>query len=149
VTAGRVLAVPRLRGGRLVISWAAQIVAAGIMGQTLFFKFTGASEAVALFEQLGVEPWGRLGLGVIELVLVVMLLVPRAAVLGGLGTVGLMLGALGSHLAVLGIEVGGDGGTLFALAVVTLAAAATVVWARRRVLVLLLKGVAARRATRG
>ena len=79
---------PAARRGLTAASWVAQVVAAVIMGQTLFFKFSGAPEAVALFETLGVEPWGRLATGGIELVAVVLLLVPRTAALGGLLTVG-------------------------------------------------------------
>lgn len=114
-----------------VTTWIAQVVAAAILGQTLFFKFSGAPEAVALFEKLGVEPLGRIGLGIVELLAVVLLLVPRTAALGGALATGLMVGAVASHLTVLGIEVDGDGGALFALALVTLAAAATVTWVRR------------------
>jgi len=114
------------------IAWAAQIVAAVILGQTLYFKFSAAPEAVALFTKLGVEPWGRLGLGVVELVAVALLLVPRTAALGGAVAVGLMVGAVGSHLGPLGIEVEGDGGQLFLLALVTLVAGGVVAWLRRR-----------------
>ncbi len=114
-----------------VVSWTAQVVAAVIMGQTLFFKFTGAEEARALFTELGAEPWGRLGTGALELLAVILLLVPRTAALGGALTVGLMGGAIFSHLAILGVEVGGDGGVLFALAVVTLVAGLVTTWLRR------------------
>jgi putative oxidoreductase len=115
-----------------VTCWIAQLAAAVILGQTLFFKFSGAPEAVALFEKLGVEPWGRIGLGVVELVTVVALLVPRTAALGGLLAVGLMVGAIGSHLIVLGVSVSPeDGGTLFIMAWVTLFAGAAVAWLRR------------------
>ena len=114
-----------------VASWSLQLIAAAILGQTLFFKFSGAPEAVELFQTLGVEPFGRLGLGVVELIAVVLLLWPRRAVLGGLLSVGLMVGAIGSHLTVLGIEVANDGGQLFAMAWVTLLAGAGVVWLRR------------------
>ena len=113
------------------VSWFAQAVAALILGQSLFFKFSGAQEAVNLFTQLGVEPWGRLSLGVVELLVVVMLLVPRLAALGGVATVGIMLGAMFSHLTVLGIEINGDGGALFAMALIALAAGACVTWIRR------------------
>lgn len=113
------------------LSWILQVVAAAILGQTLFFKFTGAPEAVWIFTTLGVEPYGRIFTGVMELVAVVALLVPRTAALGAALSLGLMVGALGSHLAVLGIEVQGDGGTLFVLALVTTAASAVVLWLRR------------------
>lgn len=113
------------------ISWALQVVAALILGQTLFFKFTGAPESIAIFEALGAEPWGRIGSGVAELVAVLLLLVPRTAAFGGLLAAGIMGGAIASHATVLGIEVGGDDGTLFVLAILTLAASLGVVWIRR------------------
>ena len=112
-------------------SWVLQLIAAAILGQTLVFKFTGAPESRWIFEQLGVEPWGRWASGVAELVAVVLLLTPRAAHLGALLGLGVMAGAIGAHLTRLGIEVQGDGGTLFALAIVTSVACATVAWIRR------------------
>jgi hypothetical protein len=117
----------RLSVPGLVASWAAQLLAAAIMGQTLVFKFTASPEPVYIFSTLGVEPWGRLATAVFELVAVVLLLIPRLAVVGAMLGVGLMLGAIGSHLAVLGIVVKDDGGLLFGMAVVTLAACGTVV----------------------
>ena len=113
------------------LSWVLQLVAAAILGQTLFFKFSGAAESVALFETLGVEPYGRIGLGVVELAAVVLLFRERTALFGALLALGLMAGALASHLSILGIEVGGDGGTLFALALATLLCAAGIIWLRR------------------
>jgi len=115
----------------LRLSWAAQIIAAVILGQTLFFKFTGAPESVYIFQQLGVEPWGRYATAVFELITVVLLLIPGTAGFGGLLAVALMLGAIGSHLTRLGIEVQGDGGLLFGMAIVTLIAGATVARIRR------------------
>ncbi|NNG16086.1 MAG: DoxX family protein [Gemmatimonadales bacterium] len=114
------------------LSWIAQIIAAVILGQTLFFKFAGAPESIYIFEQLGVEPWGRYATGMFEVVAVVLLLTPRAAGLGALMAIGLMLGALGSHVTTLGVEVQGDGGLLFGLAITTLVAASTVAYLRRR-----------------
>jgi len=115
----------------LRLSWVAQIIAAAILGQSLFFKFTGAPEAIYIFERLGVEPWGRYATGMVELVTVVLLLLPRTAGVGALLAIGLMVGALGSHLTILGINVQGDGGTLFGMAIVTLIAAAIVARIRR------------------
>ncbi|HSM17456.1 MAG TPA: DoxX family protein [Gemmatimonadales bacterium] len=116
----------------LRLSWVAQIIAAVILGQSLFFKFTGAPEAVYIFERLGVEPWGRYATGIVELVTVVLLLIPRTAGVGALLAIGLMVGAVGSHLTVLGINVQGDGGTLFGMAIVTLIAAVIVARIRRK-----------------
>jgi len=115
-----------------VVSWIAQLTAAVILGQTLFFKFTGAPESRFIFERLGIEPWGRYGTGVLELLAVILLLIPRTAATGAILAVGLMAGALMGHLTKLGIEVQGDGGLLFKLAMVTLIAALIVLAIRRR-----------------
>ncbi|MEM9064813.1 MAG: DoxX family protein [Planctomycetota bacterium] len=121
-----------LSGGPKVASWIAQVAAAAILGQTLFFKFSGAEEAVYIFETLGVEPWGRIATAVFELVAVVLLLWPSKAIFGASLSLGLMVGALGAHLGPLGIEVMDDGGTLFAMGVVVLVASSTVLVLRRR-----------------
>jgi hypothetical protein len=115
-----------------IASWICQVVVAVILLQTLFFKFTGAEESIWIFEQLGAEPWGRLGSGAVELVASVLVLLPATAAVGALLATGVMAGAIGSHLAVLGIEVQGDGGLLFALACTVLVAALVVLWLRRR-----------------
>lgn len=118
--------------GARITSWVGQLVAAGILGQTLFFKFTGAPESRYIFSTLGVEPWGRIGTGILELVAALLLLMPRTAALGALLACGLMAGALLSHLTRLGISVQGDGGLLFGLALATLVAALTVLAIRFR-----------------
>jgi uncharacterized membrane protein YphA (DoxX/SURF4 family) len=99
-----------------LVSWLLQLTVAGILLQTLFFKFTGAEESVYIFTTLGAEPWGRIGSGVIELIASMLLLVPALAPFGAIITMGVMAGAILSHLTVLGIEVNGDGGLLFGLA---------------------------------
>lgn len=114
-----------------VISWSLQVIVAGILLQTLFFKFTAAKESVYIFSTLGLEPWGRLGSGVAELIAAVLLLIPALSPLGALLTMGVLAGAIASHLTVLGIEVQGDGGLLFALAVISFLGAATVLFIRR------------------
>lgn len=115
-----------------VVSWTAQIVVAAILLQTLFFKFTGAEESIYIFTKLGLEPWGRIGSGVAELAAGLLLLVPSTAALGALLALGAITGAIVSHLTVLGIEVQGDGGLLFALACIVFAGSAVVLWLRRR-----------------
>jgi putative oxidoreductase len=104
-----------------VVSMLLRLVAAFIMLQTLYFKFTGQPESVYIFSQVGIEPWGRIGTGMAELVASVLLLIPSTIALGALMGIGIMLGAMATHLFVLGIEVQGDGGQLFiyALAVLT------------------------------
>jgi hypothetical protein len=114
-----------------IVSWACQLVAAGILFQTLFFKFTGAAESVYIFKTLGMEPWGRIGSGVAELIAVVLLLYPRTVTLGAILALGVISGAIVSHLTKLGIVVMNDGGLLFALAVVVFVASAAVLVIRR------------------
>ncbi len=109
-----------------IVVWIAQVLAAVILLQTLAFKFTGAPEAKATFEALGAEPFGRYAVGVFELIVGVLLLIPATAALGGLGAIGLMIGAIGSHLFTpLGVAPGGDP-SLFILAWVVLFAGVTV-----------------------
>lgn len=103
-----------------IISWILRILAAGILLQTLYFKFGGKPEAVYIFTTLGVEPWGRIALGVLELITAILLLLPSTVWLGGVLGAGLMVGAIGAHVGILGIEVQGDGGNLFMMAWLTL-----------------------------
>ena len=113
------------------VSWIAQLIAAAILAQTLFFKFSGSPESRFIFSTVGVEPWGRILTGVLELIAVGLLLTPRLAVFGGLLSLGLMGGALMGHLTKLGLVVQDDGGLLFGLAVTVSVAATLVVWLRR------------------
>lgn len=103
-----------------IISWILRLVAAVILLQTLYFKFTGHPESVILFTKLGVEPWGRIGTGVIELIASALLIIPSTVFIGAALGVGLMVGAIGSHLMVIGIESHGDGGQLFIMAIIVM-----------------------------
>jgi putative oxidoreductase len=114
-----------------LVSWVLQLAVAVILLQTLFFKFTGAEESVYIFSTLGAEPWGRIGSGVIELIASLLLLTPALVPMGALLTMGVMAGAIVSHLTVLGIEVKGDGGLLFGLAVTAFVGSAVVLAIRR------------------
>lgn len=96
----------------------ARLAAAIIMGQTLYFKFTGSAESMYIFKTVGMEPWGRWLVGIMELVACVFILIPKTAWIGGVLAVGLMLGAIGMHLTILGIEVMGDKGQLFYYALI-------------------------------
>lgn len=115
-----------------VISWILQVITAGILFQTLFFKFTAAEESVYIFTTLGLEPWGRIGSGVAELIAGVLLLVPRTVTWGAALSLGVICGAIMSHLTRLGIVVKDDGGLLFALAVGVFLASVAVLILRRR-----------------
>ena len=114
-----------------IAAWVLAIIAAVIMAQTLFFKFSGAPEPVHIFTTLGVEPWGRWFAACSELIAAVLLLVPRTRVLGAGMTVGVMLGAIGAHLGPLGIEVLGDKGLLFGMGIVVLLCSVGVLVIRR------------------
>ena len=118
----------------MVISWAARIIVAVILLQTLFFKFTGAEESKYIFSTLmgpELEAMGRIGSGVVELVAAVLLLVPNRAWLGAVLSLATISGAIFSHLTVLGIEVKGDGGLLFGLAVAVFVLSAIVLLIHR------------------
>src|SRR5262245_31245973 len=100
------------------VSWILRITAAIILLQTLYFKFTGAPESVYIFTKVHAEPWGRIRSGVMELIASILLLTPRYTWLGSLLAAAATAGAILSHLTLLGIEVQGDKGLLFALAII-------------------------------
>ena len=95
-----------------------RLVVAVILLQTLFFKFTAAPESVFIFSKLGLEPVGRIGTGIAELITGILLLIPGTVFIGALLSVGIISGAIFSHLTVLGIVVQNDGGLLFGMAVI-------------------------------
>lgn len=115
-----------------ILSLILRLVPAIILLQTLYFKFSAAPESVFIFEQLGLEPWGRIGLGVAELIIAILIMVPKTTWLGALLGIGIMAGALFSHVTKLGVVVQNDGGTLFILALVTLIFCMTLVWVNRK-----------------
>ncbi len=96
------------------------ILAAIILLQTLFFKFTAAPESVYIFSALGMEPFGRIGIGIVELIAAILLIIRKTSFLGALLSIGLMFGAVYTHLFIIGIEVQNDGGSLFVLAILVL-----------------------------
>ena len=122
-----------LMGGKKWLSLGLRAVCAAILLQTLYFKFSGAPESVYIFTTLGIEPWGRYFTGVCELVASTLLLAPFAPWLGALMSVGLMGGALGGHLTQLGIEVQGDGGLLFSLAMFVFGASLIILYLTKSV----------------
>jgi putative oxidoreductase len=111
--------------------WIARLLAAIIMVQTLYFKFSGADESIYIFTTVGMEPWGRIGVGMLELIAAILLVVNSTAWLGAGLALGLMLGAIGMHLTILGIEVGGDGGYLFILSVIVSVCSAFVLFTNK------------------
>ena len=107
----------------VLTSWALRLIVAVILLQTLFFKFSAAKESVYIFSTLGMEPWGRIGSGVFELIASVLLLVPGTVTVGAAMALAATGSAILFHLTKLGIALTavGDHGELFALAVVVVA----------------------------
>ena len=93
--------------------WILRLMAAIILLQTLYFKFSAAPESIYIFSKLGMEPWGRIGTGILELIAGILLLVPATTLFGALLATGLMAGAILFHITKLGIIVQDDGGQLF------------------------------------
>lgn len=113
------------------ISWVCSLVAAVIMIETLFFKFTGAPESKYIFSKMGTEPWMRWVQGIWELLASIGLLWPRMRWAGGILTTGAMLAAVLSHLTWLGFAVQGDHGLLFGMAITTFSCGVTVLMLHR------------------
>ncbi|MBL7703389.1 MAG: DoxX family protein [Ferruginibacter sp.] len=102
---------------KTIFTWALRIIAALLLLQTLYFKFTAHPQSVQLFTTLDMEPWGRIGTGIAELAASLLILMPRTTLLGALMGLGLMCGAIFFHLTKLGINFGGDA-VLFIYAVI-------------------------------
>jgi len=115
----------------LTFSFFLKVIVAAILLQTLYFKFTGAEESIYIFETVGMEPWGRIGSGIVELFAAIFLLINRTAWLGALLALGVICGALFFHFTTLGIEVQGDGGFLFILACTVFVASSIILWQER------------------
>ena len=98
--------------------WILRLLAAIILLQTLYFKFSAAPESIYIFSKIGMEPWGRIGSGIFELIAGILILIPATTVFGTLLAVALMSGAIFFHLTRLGISVQNDGGQLFIYALV-------------------------------
>lgn len=109
-----------------------RIIIAIILFQTLRFKFTAHPDSIYIFETVGLEPIGRIGIGVLELIAGILLLIPKTIWAGALLTLGLIGGAILMHLTLLGIEVNNDGGTLFITAVITFILSVIVLYLYRK-----------------
>lgn len=111
----------------MILIWTLRLVAAIILLQTLFFKFSAAPESVALFTKIGMEPWGRIGTGVLELIASILILYPRTTGWGSVLAMGLMAGALYFHLTALGLKWYGDY-SLFTYALTVFICSAILAW---------------------
>jgi hypothetical protein len=117
---------------QIIFQWILKLIAAFIMLQTLYFKFSGAEESVFIFTQMHMEPWGRYATGIAELVASFLILYKPTATIGAILALGIMSGAIFSHLLVLGIDVKNDHGLLFIYALVVWLAALVLVWLNRQ-----------------
>jgi uncharacterized membrane protein YphA (DoxX/SURF4 family) len=124
---------------QIVVYWIARLLAALILLQTLFFKFSASPESVYIFTTVGMEPWGRIGIGVLELVASILILISATSWLGAGLALGLMTGAIGMHLTLLGIVVQDDGGQLFLYASIVWVCSAYILWVNRDKIYRLLK----------
>jgi uncharacterized membrane protein YphA (DoxX/SURF4 family) len=109
-----------------------RIVVAIILVQTLRYKFTAHPDSVYIFTSVGLEPYGRIGIGVIELVSAILILIPKTVWLGSLLSLGIISGAILMHLTGLGIEINGDGGILFYMAILVFVLSFILLWVNRK-----------------
>jgi hypothetical protein len=121
--------------------WITRIAAAIILLQTLYFKFSASEESVYIFTAVGMEPWGRIGIGILELIAAALLLVNSTVWIGSALSAGLMAGAIMMHVTMLGIVVKEDGGYLFTLAAIVLLCNIVALYINREKVILLLRSV--------
>lgn len=122
-----------------IFTWIIKLIAVVILLQTLYFKFSGTEESIYIFTKLGIEPYGRIGSGIVELIASILILIPKTTLIGAILGLGTMFGAIFSHIFALGIVVQNDGGTLFALAVVTFICCSILIYQQRSKIPNLLK----------
>ena len=109
-----------------------RIVVAIILVQTLRYKFTAHPDSVYIFTSVGLEPYGRIGIGVLELISAILILIPKTVWLGSLLSLGIISGAILMHLTGLGIEINGDGGILFYMAILVFVLSFILLWVNRK-----------------
>jgi uncharacterized membrane protein YphA (DoxX/SURF4 family) len=114
------------------VSLALRIIIAIILVQTLRFKFTAHPDSVYIFTKVGLEPYGRIGIGILELIAAILILIPITIWIGSLMTIGIISGAIVLHLTKLGIIVNGDNGLLFYTALLLLILSVITLWIYRR-----------------
>jgi hypothetical protein len=123
------------------ISWILRLTVAAILLQTLYYKFTAHPDSVHIFSALGAEPWGRIGLGIIELVTAILILIPNTKLTGMITSLGIISGAIFSHVLVLGFNVSNDGGGLFTLAIIVFLSATSFLIMHKKEVVSLIQSI--------
>jgi putative oxidoreductase len=107
-----------------VVLWLLQIAAAGMFVFVGFLKLSGNEQMVGLFAAIGLGQWFRYLTGTLEVAGAILLLIPRTSGLGALMLVGVMIGAVMTHLFVVG------GSPL--MAIILLGVTSLVAWERRQ-----------------
>lgn len=87
---------------RIRTAWTLQCLLAPVFLFTAYRKFTGHPVPVETIEALGADQWVRIAIGILELSGAVGLLVPRLALPAAGGLSLLMLGAICTHLFLIG-----------------------------------------------
>lgn len=114
-----------------------RIVIAILLLQTLYFKFSAHPDSVYIFTKVGLEPFGRIGIGILELISAVLILIKRTIWIGALLTLGIIGSAIIMHLTQLGITINNDDGLLFYMAlIVFLLSAIVLINERKNVLII-------------
>ena len=114
---------PKIKGAHLLV-WLIQYFMAYTMFQAAFAKFLAMDAVVVMFDEIGMEPHGRILIGLIELLAAVCLLIPGSSIYGAFLALGVMVGAIIGHLTNIGIE-GVD------RAVLVLVGCSTIIYLRR------------------
>jgi uncharacterized membrane protein YphA (DoxX/SURF4 family) len=109
-----------------------RLLIAAILIQTLRFKFTAHPDSVYIFTEVGLEPYGRIGIGIAELFAAILILFQKTIWLGAASTLGIISGAILMHLTQLGIEINNDGGVLFYTAVFLCILSSITLWIERK-----------------
>ena len=109
-----------------------KILGAVILTQTLFYKFSAHVDSVYIFTKVGIEPFGRIGIGILELIAAILILIPRTSWFGAVISIGVISGAILMHLSIIGIEVNNDNGLLFYLAVTVFILSLFILWNERK-----------------
>ncbi|MCF6223400.1 MAG: DoxX family protein [Flavobacteriaceae bacterium] len=117
------------------------LIAAMLLIQTLYYKFMAAPESVYIFSTLRIEPFGRIGIGLLELIATWLLLFRKTSLVGAVFGLGIIIGAIFAHIFILGIEVQNDGGKLFGMAIVILVLCSTVVILQKEKLILFIRNL--------
>ncbi len=115
------------------------LIAAILLLQTLFYKFSATSESVYIFSELGLEPYGRIGIGIAELITAILLIFRKTSFFGAVLGILIISGAIYSHIFFIGIEVLDDHGLLFILAVIVFVTCSIVLFLRKSQLFHLIK----------